>query len=208
MSRKQYVIQQGLRPIATYSGAALVAQPLDDTTYPVSSNGQMGLVASLFVGKCSVAGTTEILVQDSLGYGVWSTAKTEKAAITSSTEKTATFTADTSDITITAHGYATGSFVVFSGTALPAGIDAGKAYRVENVSANVIRVSDRASSAVVVPTSTGTSVSATAVREFRITLNSNNSTLSSQMPLAAIIRPVLTKANNDSVQVVDFLISG
>jgi hypothetical protein len=202
MSRRLTRRSPGQYVTRNFSGAALTTLPISPE-FAVTSESRALFDATVYTGRDTIAGTTEIQWQQSNGDGIWF-ALGSALALTSSTNLTASVPAGSSDITVTAHGLTNGRVVVVAATTtLPPEFQPNTKYVVRVVDANTIRLLPLGSEAYVVASVASSGMTVTAVRGTRLSLNYADSTDASLLPTANLVRATLTKANADTVQVVD-----
>lgn len=121
--------------------------------FQVSNAGSRSLRVDVFTGK--VAGTGDLVLQDSTAYGIWNDVKT--VALAASTDSAVTFDLTDNEADLTAHGFSEDSPVVFntSGT-LPNPLRPGVIYFASPVSANSFKIKTQGGNSLPVDLSGGT----------------------------------------------------
>lgn len=168
---------------------------------------QKAFRVDVFTGIATVAAAITAKHQHTNLPGLWVDGKT--VSITSSTQKSATADASLDTLTAAAHGYVEDQPVVVGGTTVPAGTTARTIYFVKRVDANTIQLKSSYGTGgqVVDLTSTGTSVTVTAVRAFSISYLPTVAGDQSHMPLRSSARVVCTTGAGDSVDVLSVRIN-
>jgi hypothetical protein len=152
-------------------------------------------------GQVTVAAAITAKHQHTNLPGLWADGKT--VSITASTNASATANATTDQLTVAAHGLSENQPVVVGGTAVPGGIQPQTIYWVKVIDANTIQLrTAHDSTSLVDITSTGTSVTVTAVRAFTITYLPTVAGDQAHMPLRSIGRVVLTTGAGDSADIL------
>lgn len=177
----------------------------------LTDGGSERMRLSFFIGRVTVTNEISLGMQHSTGYGVWADTKTDTSLTTKSADDT--FTAATTDVcTAASHGFSDrDAFVVDSSGTLPEGLSASTVYYVRVLDENTFTLHTGSSlkpENMVDITSTGSGThSLYAVSEVAITFNPEVAGDQSYLPLAQRIRAVVTTGADDTVDIVDVLLT-
>lgn len=158
---------------------------------------------SVFVGF--VSGTVNLELQGSDGHGVWT--DTKSGTIGASTNKTLTFTASSSAVASTAHGYLPGDQValISNGGTLPSPFVAGQVYYVQTAATNsfTLGAARLNGTPLLVASGTGSGAqTATIIREAEITVQALSSADQTVTPIKPHLR-LTTQSDDGIIQIVE-----
>lgn len=189
----------------TSVGASATDQAVSDNFRETAGALSEALRIDIFTGVATAATGITAKHQHTNMPGLWTDAKT--VSITSSSQQSATVNATTDQLSITTHGLSEDQPVVVAGSVIPGGLEAKKIYFVKVISANAIQLKSTNDGQVVDITSTGTSVTVTAVRMFSISYLPTVAGDQSHMPLRSLGRVVVTSGAGDSVDIVSIRVN-
>lgn len=193
--------KKGVVSIPASQTNALVAESNRQTAGAL----QHAMRIDVFTGIAAVGSAITAKHQHSNMPGLWTDGKT--VSITASTDASATANAAADTLTVTSHGLVENQPVVIGGTTVPGGTMPKTIYYTKVVDANTIQLKANNDSSVIDITSTGTSVTVTAVRVFSISYQANVAGDQSHMPLRANGRVVCTTGAGDSVDILAVLVN-
>lgn len=169
--------------------------------FSITPDQQTSLRVDIYLGK--VAGTGDIILQDTSAFGIWNTIKT--VTVAPSTDKSVSGVSTAANtLTITAHGYVEDQAIVLNSSATtPGGVDAGRAYLVHVVDANTIQLKTSPSNIVIDITTAGSgTITASAVTLVSIPVQAVDASDQAFTPVRRSVRLVATTDVAETIQVV------